>query len=1179
MKNVFQKGVRLLLIIALLFSFHTQSSVAQNHSFDLYAFGECNCIALSWNPIAQADSYWIYRGTSKDSIHSMPLTDFPVQKCSYVDSRVENDQEYWYYISAVGKDNETFASSERVAATPRCGEEPTLPPCKLVLQYQVGNTVYWINNDSQGPMDTAPILMHARMFLVIRYVTNAIPGVSIDWDSQERKVTIFTHHGDKVELWIGQSNAKVNGKTIPIDPNDSHVVPIIQQGRTLLPLRFVAENMGATGMEDIQWDPETNTVTILVEDPECSKEGFRYPVAIEKKGGFYEFSVEYHASINKPLPVVKLILGKQDNTKTLRFGHAKEIHKDTELTFLSTPKATVETIPTNLHTAQKYIFRLAISPGILHLYRFSVEEKEYCPSNHFAGPIYAHLPGTIPIKELHLENIKDGSTLNLEGYFTAEPYPMLVDDYWSITERQETNRKKVLLQLQETSKIDEGTFVAIKGRKKTLPSGLSMIESKKILFSKPIHQEPLQVSEIVMAPPSPLGIQTHRFSVLYTGCIDDAEIEDEEGNTHVYHRSRADFTGDVLNTYKTCFSLGIPKNNIYVCFGRGDDEIDEICADDGDGNPFDFEWDDREYRNTMEQDAQRWWRMDDGWRIRQGTKENLLACFDEISHKIDLLPNDVIPEVYIFIATHGNVFGICTYGEGGIMYQDLIDEIEKWKHSDVPQLHSRTKIRILNNTCKAGAIIQPVENAFKTSGYDYVQVASSSGPTENSYGQYPGRNDSSYASAGGTFGIPFRISLDYQAKENPNREVDWNIAYDYTMLMDKYVRGVDREYDDGTIETIYVHPQFWSSRNRSLFQSGPAFEEPLTPEEEIAVNRCRIGVDTSESTFDVCNCSQSGEDYEYPKSILTIVNRGIFSFQIVDIQADESVLSKSSTYPAFIFRENDYGSCREQSRFVVRLNYNESHTFHICLQNHRLNAQPLDENGYMEMENNLPKFISVPIIVTYRSEGTDYTQEAQIPIRVRPESYQMRYSCSTKRAGTIKSKFTKWNAYDADVKISPLIEGLGENVIAGPQNEGDFHIKLQTDIYENLDQYNVRMDQMKAFRLDLHFDYMGETANCIKDSSYFGWGWVRNATIPTKLKDQLTVLYPETPSGKEAGITILVEPNALSEEGYQSILGTHTFQFEITRIGRFTCEGTYPPYSNTINLTVEIEFTTPSSSL
>jgi hypothetical protein len=61
----------------------------------------------------------------------------------------------------------------------------------------------------------------------------------------------------KLELWIGKNVAKLNSQSVSID-SDSKVVPIIMSGRTLLPLRFVAEALGL----DVQWDATTKTITI-----------------------------------------------------------------------------------------------------------------------------------------------------------------------------------------------------------------------------------------------------------------------------------------------------------------------------------------------------------------------------------------------------------------------------------------------------------------------------------------------------------------------------------------------------------------------------------------------------------------------------------------------------------------------------------------------------------------------------------------------------------------------------------------------------------------------------------------------------------------------------------------------------------------------------------------------------
>jgi len=57
----------------------------------------------------------------------------------------------------------------------------------------------------------------------------------------------------KIELWIGNKIALVNGQAIELD-----VPPEIKDSRTLVPLRFVAENMGCS----VQWFPKEKKIEI-----------------------------------------------------------------------------------------------------------------------------------------------------------------------------------------------------------------------------------------------------------------------------------------------------------------------------------------------------------------------------------------------------------------------------------------------------------------------------------------------------------------------------------------------------------------------------------------------------------------------------------------------------------------------------------------------------------------------------------------------------------------------------------------------------------------------------------------------------------------------------------------------------------------------------------------------------
>ncbi len=64
-------------------------------------------------------------------------------------------------------------------------------------------------------------------------------------------------------MQIGNSVAVVNGNVVSIDSDNPNLVPEIINSRTMLPLRFVAENLGC----DVQWNGTTKTITITYPKP------------------------------------------------------------------------------------------------------------------------------------------------------------------------------------------------------------------------------------------------------------------------------------------------------------------------------------------------------------------------------------------------------------------------------------------------------------------------------------------------------------------------------------------------------------------------------------------------------------------------------------------------------------------------------------------------------------------------------------------------------------------------------------------------------------------------------------------------------------------------------------------------------------------------------------------------
>ena len=129
---------------------------------------------------------------------------------------------------------------------------------QTIIVLQVGKPSMTVNGvssliDVQG---TVPVIVEGRTFLPIRAVVEALSG-TIAWTAADKKVTIIMG-SDVLELFIGKSTARVNGTPMSVDPVNPKVVPFIVGGRTMLPVRFVAERLGGT----VAWNDATKTATL-----------------------------------------------------------------------------------------------------------------------------------------------------------------------------------------------------------------------------------------------------------------------------------------------------------------------------------------------------------------------------------------------------------------------------------------------------------------------------------------------------------------------------------------------------------------------------------------------------------------------------------------------------------------------------------------------------------------------------------------------------------------------------------------------------------------------------------------------------------------------------------------------------------------------------------------------------
>jgi hypothetical protein len=110
-------------------------------------------------------------------------------------------------------------------------------------------------NGEETNSDVAPMAKDGRTFLPFRAISQSLKA-DVSWNEEEKSVTV-TRDGVEVTLVIGSTTAYVNGQEITLD-----APPEIIAGRTVVPVRFIAEAFGAI----VQWEAESNSVVIYEED-------------------------------------------------------------------------------------------------------------------------------------------------------------------------------------------------------------------------------------------------------------------------------------------------------------------------------------------------------------------------------------------------------------------------------------------------------------------------------------------------------------------------------------------------------------------------------------------------------------------------------------------------------------------------------------------------------------------------------------------------------------------------------------------------------------------------------------------------------------------------------------------------------------------------------------------------
>lgn len=113
-----------------------------------------------------------------------------------------------------------------------------------------------IVNDTIVTLDSAPLIKQNRTFVPLRFIAEAF-GANVQWIPEHKKIEIRLDHPlvkKQIELWVDQSTAYVNQIAYTIDAAPF----IIPPGRTMVPIRFIAESMESK----VEWFSITQTIKI-----------------------------------------------------------------------------------------------------------------------------------------------------------------------------------------------------------------------------------------------------------------------------------------------------------------------------------------------------------------------------------------------------------------------------------------------------------------------------------------------------------------------------------------------------------------------------------------------------------------------------------------------------------------------------------------------------------------------------------------------------------------------------------------------------------------------------------------------------------------------------------------------------------------------------------------------------
>jgi hypothetical protein len=121
---------------------------------------------------------------------------------------------------------------------------------QILIKLVIGNVKATIDGN-EIILEHSPFILNGRTFVPVRFIAEAF-NADVEWIKETESVIIKLGE-TTIILQVGNNTAFINGKAYLLD-----APPVIRNGRTFVPVRFIAEAFNA----DVEWIKETQEIII-----------------------------------------------------------------------------------------------------------------------------------------------------------------------------------------------------------------------------------------------------------------------------------------------------------------------------------------------------------------------------------------------------------------------------------------------------------------------------------------------------------------------------------------------------------------------------------------------------------------------------------------------------------------------------------------------------------------------------------------------------------------------------------------------------------------------------------------------------------------------------------------------------------------------------------------------------